>query len=166
MSLISKVTFALIVVIFPFPAAATDFTNLAAIDREVAQFTGAEIGAPGGARKPVDRRLQLPKCGQDLILDWHGSMSNTVKVICPDKGSWGIFVAIRAPQRTLPDAPLIKGGDLINIVVQSDRVSTSRVGEAMDNGAVGDWIRVRPQNGGDPLRGRIMRPGIVLIPAI
>lgn len=148
----------------PAAAIASDFTNLAAIDREIAQFTGAAIGTPGGAKQPVDRRLRLSRCSQHLSFDWYGSRGDTVKVECPDPGSWRIFVPVQRTAQVAADAPLIKRGDAVSIVAQGRGFSVSRTGEAMDNGTVNDWIRVRPAGGGEPLRGRIMRPGLVVIP--
>ena len=43
-------------------AAATSFADLAALDRQVALFTGAPVGAEGGATLPLDRRLRLRPC--------------------------------------------------------------------------------------------------------
>ena len=51
------------------PAAeARGFTDPALIDSAVAQFTGAAIGSPGGARVAADRRLQLATCGGSLAV--------------------------------------------------------------------------------------------------
>lgn len=145
-------------------ATASDFTNLAAIDRHIADFTGAPIGAPGGAKQQVDRRLRLARCSQHLTLDWYGRRQDSVRVACPDSGSWQIFVPVQRASLAEPDAPLIKRGDMVSIVAQGRGFSVSRTGEAMDNGTVNDWIRVRPTGGGDPLRGRIVRPGLIVIP--
>ena len=51
-------------------AAAAPFADLDAVDRQVAQFTGAEIGQPGGAMSGVDRRLRLNACASSLGLSW------------------------------------------------------------------------------------------------
>jgi flagellar basal body P-ring formation protein FlgA len=41
----------------------------------------------------------------------------------------------------------------------------AKPGEAMENGAVGDWIDVRTSRKGEALRARIERPGLAVIPA-
>ena len=38
------------------------YIDLAAIDNEIAAFTGKSIGQTGGAMMPVDRRLRLNGC--------------------------------------------------------------------------------------------------------
>ena len=44
------------------PALAQATADLDAVDRAVAQFTGAPLGQPGGAAMPTDRRLRLAPC--------------------------------------------------------------------------------------------------------
>ncbi|MFM6853141.1 MAG: hypothetical protein ACKOUM_03570, partial [Sphingopyxis sp.] len=45
------------------------FQNLDAIDALIATATGASIGEPGGATRPVDRRLQLAACPAVIEVD-------------------------------------------------------------------------------------------------
>lgn len=150
-------------------AGANGFTDPAAIDHAVAAFTGAATGTPGGARAPADRRLRLAACDGPLALAWHGSARNTVRVECPGPASWRIFVAIdntagmAAASRPAP--PAIKRGDALTIMVRGRGFSVQQSGEAMDSGAVGDWIFVRTARKAEPLRARIERPGLAVIPA-
>ena len=148
------------------PAAAQEqHVDLAAIDREVAAFTGAPAGALGGAKQPVDRRLRLARCLSPLTLSWHGNRRNTVRVECPDVGGWRIFVATSGGgQAEHQQAEIVKRGERVTVTVRGRGFAVSRAGEAMENGAAGEWIRVRPVDGSDPLRGRIVRPGLVEIP--
>ena len=53
-------------------AAAAGLADLDAIDRQVAAFTGAAVGQPGGAAAPVDRRLRLQTCTAPLAVNWNG----------------------------------------------------------------------------------------------
>ena len=143
------------------------YTNLAAIDRAVAAFTGAVIGLPGGASLPVDRRLRLTQCSAPFELSWRGGRHDTVVVQCPDPGSWHLFVPVHT-QAGQGGGNAVDRGDSVTIAVTGDGFSVSQPGEAMEAGAVGDWIRVRGVKDGspraDPMRARIVRPGEVEVP--
>jgi len=151
-------------------AAASPYADLDAIDRQVAQFTGAVIGQPGGAGAPVDRRLRLQPCKSPLALGWHGSRRDTVVVQCPDAGAWKLFVPVAAGAQNLAAAPAINRGDAVTIAVNGDGFSVSQPGEAMEEGAVGSWIKVRSVSvsrrygTADTMRAQIVRPGLVAIP--
>jgi flagella basal body P-ring formation protein FlgA len=143
-------------------------TDPGEIDRVVAQFTGAAIGATGGARQPADRRLRLAPCSQPLFASWHGQAQTTVSVECPDPGGWRIFVATLSPQTPASQEQAeraVKRGDPITVVVRGRGFSVQQAGEALDNGAIGDWIGVRTSRRGEPVRARIERPGLAIIPA-
>lgn len=150
------------------PASASGFTDPAAIDRAVADFTGAAIGTPGGARLPADRRLRLAACAGPLAVAWHTAAHTAVRVECPGPQTWRIFVAVDgggtggAAARA---APAIKRGDALTIVVRGRGFSVQQAGEAIDSGAIGDWIFVRTARKAEPLRARIERPGLAVIPA-
>ena len=146
-------------------AHAAGFTDLAAIDREVASFTGKSIGQSGGAQAPVDRRLRLAACQSPLMYSWHNARHDTVAVACPDPGSWHLYVPVRSID---PGVVAVARGESVSIAVVGEDFSIEQPGEAMDSGAIGDWIRVRgvksgsPQ--GEPIRARIARPGQVEVP--
>ncbi|GFM27752.1 MULTISPECIES: flagella basal body P-ring formation protein FlgA [unclassified Novosphingobium] len=151
-------------------SALAGFADLEAIDRQVAGFTGAPIGAVGGAMTGVDRRLRLQPCRSGLALSWRTTMHDSVVVQCGDANGWRIFVPVRqaAPVAAAPVANAVNRGDAVAISISGDGFSVSQPGEALDAGAVGDWIRVRPVTGtrtrAEPMRGRIERPGVVSIP--
>jgi flagella basal body P-ring formation protein FlgA len=141
------------------------FTDLTEIDREVSAFTGKSIGQNGGALTPVDRRLRLNACRSPLDIQWRTTRRDSVSVQCPDPGSWRIFVAVRAEEG---GKIIVMRGEAVSIAVVGDGFSVSQPGEAMDAGAVGDWIRVRGLKEGSPrgdaMRGRVVRPGEVEVP--
>lgn len=152
------------------PAAeARGFTDPAMIDSAVAQFTGAAIGAPGGARIAADRRLQLAACAGTLAVSWHTAARTAVQVECPGPTAWRIFVAISPAAGTAAApasaVPAVKRGDAITVMVRGRGFSVQQLGEAMQAGAVGDWIEVRTARKGEALRARIERPGLAVIPA-
>jgi flagella basal body P-ring formation protein FlgA len=137
----------------------------AAIDREVGAFTGQPIGAPGGAARPVDRRLRLVACSAPLALSWRGDARASILVECPDGGGWHIFVATSAPApgiaRQSPAAPVIERGQSVTVALTGDGFSVSQPAEALESGAVGAWIRVRTQAKTDPVQAQVVRPGLV-----
>lgn len=149
----------------PVQAQSSPFHDLVAIDRAVAAFTGGGIGEPGGATLPVDRRLRLATCRSPLSLEWQGSRQDTVLVQCPDAGGWRLFVAISGNARQAAAAPpAIARGEAVTITVAGEGFSVAQSGEAMDSGALGAWIRVRTSARATPIRARIERPGLVLVP--
>lgn len=147
--------------------------DLAAIDREVERFTGVPAGAEGGASLPVDRRLRLAPCRSPLALSWRTPRQETVLVECPDAGSWRIFVPVRRSLGPLGSgtgggpvaAPAVNRGDAVTIAVAGEGFAVSQPGEALDGGPVGAWIRVRTLSAkAQPMRARIVRPGLVEMP--
>lgn len=151
----------------PLPAVAAPLTDLAAIDRAVAAFTGQQIGVPGGAAQPVDRRLRLAACSAPLALSWYGNAQTSVLVRCPDAGGWRVFVPVsaeRAVPAVAPAAMAVMRGEGVTVTVAGDGFSVSQPGEALDAGAVGAWIRVKTAAKTDPLRARVVRPGLVELP--
>ena len=91
------------------------FADLDVIDRQVAAFTGAPVGAVGGAITPVDRRLRLQRCRNGLALSWRTTMHDSVVVQCGDANGWRIFVPVKqAPQVAAAQQPdAINRGDAV-----------------------------------------------------
>lgn len=152
-------------------AASAGYADLDSIDREVAGFTGADIGQTGGATSPVDRRLRLRPCGSPLALAWRTQNHESVIVQCGDPGSWRLFVPVKREAAgvggAMGGAPAINRGDAISIAVTGDGFTVAQPGEAMESGAVGAWIRVRPVNakpGDEPMRAQVVRPGLTALP--
>ncbi len=138
--------------------------DLAGIDQAVARFTGASTGQPGGALLPVDRRLKLSNCPQQLALEWHGNSEQTVLVRCPVAGGWRLFVPVDGGQQAAKAQPVVARGEAVAIAVEGRGFTLSRQGEALEAGAVGEWIRVRPVGGkSDAVRARVIQPGRVAI---
>ena len=144
------------------PATAAGFTDPAVIDHAVAQFTGVSVGGEGGARLPVDRRLKLSQCDAPLALEWYGRNRDSVLVRCPVAGGWRIYVPVVTAPVAAKAEPAVNRGDTVALVVQGRGFTLSRQGEALEGGAVGEWIRVRPVGEKtDPVRLRIVEPGKV-----
>ncbi len=58
---------------------------------------------------------------------------------------------------------LVKRGDEVEIVVRSGTIEIAIRGEALDNGFMGDTIRVKRIGGGKVLRGRVISEGKVVV---
>lgn len=149
-------------------AHAQSVTDLAGIDRAVEAFTGAPIGAPGGAAQPVDRRLHLTRCVAPPALSWYGSRRDTVLVRCPDPGSWRVFVPLAAGPAAQQSSPAVLRGESVTIALAGEGFTVAQAGEALEAGAVGAWIRVRSsqasgQSNSQAIRARIVRPGLVTV---
>ncbi len=154
-----------LIALLPLPALAAGLADPAAIDREIATFTGQPVGAPGGAARPVDRRLRLAACTAPLALSWHGEDHASVLVQCPDPGGWRLFAAMSAPTRQNAAAPpAIERGQAVTVAVTGENFAVSQTAEAMDSGPVGAWIRVRVGPRGDPVQAQVVRPGLVELP--
>jgi len=148
---------------------ARGFIDPAKIDRAVEEFTGAGIGEVGGARLPADRRLRLAECDVPLGVKWHGRAQTIVRVDCPDTAnasdSWRIFMATSSVKPAPDIAKVVARGDPITVLVRGPGFSVQQSAEAMEAGAIGDWIAVRTQQRADAIRARIERPGLAIIPA-
>jgi len=145
--------------------AAGAFADPAEIDRAVADFTGAPAATSGGARVPVDRRLRLAACAQPLAVSWHTPAQTNVVVQCPDGAGWRLFVSIRSAGTATSAAPVILRGDPVTISVPGAGFSVSQPGEALEAGSAGAWIKVRgPGVKAQPVRARVVRPGLVELP--
>jgi flagellar basal body P-ring formation protein FlgA len=136
----------------------------AAIDRDVAAFTGQPIGAPGGAARPVDRRLRLTACTAPLAMSWRGDARSSILVECPDVGSWHVYVAVAAGIRPGSAAPVIERGQQVTVAVTGDGFAVTQAAEALEPGAIGAWIRVRTGPKSDPVQAQVVRPGMVEVP--
>ncbi|MFO6446368.1 flagella basal body P-ring formation protein FlgA [Erythrobacter sp. NE805] len=150
----------------PAARASAPAATPALIDRAVAEFTGAAAGTPGGARGATDPRLQLAPCGGALAVSWQSTARSAVKVECPGPTSWRVFVALTPAQGSVAGAkpaPVVKRGEALTVQVRGRGFSVQQPGEALESGAVGDWIAVRTGAKSQGLRARIARPGLAII---
>jgi len=148
------------------PALAQTYVDLSEVDRAVASFTGAAIGAPGGAAQGADRRLRLTPCPQILTLAWYGQGRSAVEVRCPVAGGWKLYVPMATgggADRNLPaEQAAVVRGDAVTVRVSGDGFAVSQPGEALENGPIGAWIKVRGPTANAPvLRAKVLRPGVV-----
>jgi flagella basal body P-ring formation protein FlgA len=157
--------------IAPLLAAAAPVADLAEIDRAVAAFTQSPAGSPGGPVGAVDRRLRLNPCAAPLSLSWHTQRRESVVVQCPLPGGWRLFVPILSAGSGPAGLPAVERGDAVTIAIEGDGFSVSQGGEALEAGAVGQWIKVRGTGASaqrtspnQVMRAQVTRPGLVTVP--
>lgn len=150
-------------------AYAQPFENLDRLDSIVAMTVGANIGAPGGATAPVDRRLKLAACPQ--VPDVTGPVFGAAMVECKPLG-WRIRVPLNQAQpQTAQGRPaamqkqvVVKRGDPVQLVAGGSAFMVTRMMIADEDGAAGDMIRVREDKKSDPVMARVQETGIVRAP--
>ena len=137
--------------IAPFALAAAlplSFEDLGAIDARIAAI---------GSAAPVDRRLKLPRCPAPAEIAPLGG--NAIAVRCPSLG-WRILVPLVAsPQNT--SAPDVRKGDIVELYVDGAGFSVSTSATAVEDGRVGQAVRVRPSVGNAPVSVTVLGAGRV-----
>ena len=162
--------FALLVL--PLPALAQGFENLEMLDNRVAAALGANIGEPGGATTPIDRRLRLQACPQPVEIG--EPVAGALAVRCAPLG-WRIRVSItgspqarQAAANSSPAqvraAPVVRRGDQIELVAIASGFTVSTLAVAEQDGAPGDRIRVRTERRSAPVIGQVLEDGRVALP--
>lgn len=150
------------------PAHAAAFADLDMLDRQVAAFTGAAVGQPGGALLPLDRRLRLQPCVTGVALSWRSANRESVVIQCGDANGWRLFVPVRQSGTDAPAELAVRRGDAVAIAISGEGFTVSQPGEALQSGPVGAWVAVRPAAAGrsvaDTIQGQIVRPGLVAVP--
>jgi len=147
------------------PALAQGFADPAMIDQEVATFLGVSPADAGRAFIPVDRRLKLADCAAPLSIGWPGTRRDSVLVQCPQVGGWKLYVRTMvqsAAGQTAAVGPVIKRGDVVTVTVKARGFSVSQEGQALDAGAVGDWIRIKVGKDKE-MQAQVLRPGAAVM---
>jgi flagella basal body P-ring formation protein FlgA len=161
-----------LLLIAPVPALAQAFENLEMLDNRVAAALGANIGEPGGATTPIDRRLRLQACPQPVEIG--EPIASAVAVRCVPLG-WRIRVSIVASAGTRQVAsaaqvrqeraePVVRRGDQVELVAIAAGFTVSTLATADQDGAAGDRIRVRIERRSAPVIGQVLPDGRVALP--
>ena len=161
---------ALLSVFAAAPLSAQGFENLDRLDIRVAAALGANIGEPGGAAAPLDRRLRLAACPQPAEI---GEPARGAVTIRCQPLAWRIRVPLvaapQAPARVAAAAParaapVIRRGDQIELVAISPSFTVSTLAVAEQDGAPGERIRVRTERRTAPVIGLVLDDGRVALP--
>lgn len=153
------------------------FENLDRLDSIVAMSVGANIGEPGGAVAPVDRRLKLAACPQ--VPQMSGMMYGAAMIECKHLG-WRIRVPLNPGGQQQPMATMqptaygrmapvqkqvvVKKGDPVQLIAGGSAFMVTRMMIADEDGAPGDMIRVREDKKSDPVMARVQESGVVRAP--
>ena len=168
-----RVALPLAVLAVPLPALAQGFENLEMLDNRVAAALGANIGEPGAATTPIDRRLRLQACPQPVEVS--EPVAGALAVRCAPLG-WRIRVSLVASAGTRqmaaatsaqPQArpePVIRRGDQVELVAIAQGFTVSTLATADQDGAPGDRIRVRTERRNAPVIGQVLEDGRVALP--
>ncbi|UAK26052.1 flagella basal body P-ring formation protein FlgA [Sphingomonas nostoxanthinifaciens] len=151
------------------PAAAEPFQNIPALEARLIGALGAGIGETGGPMAQIDRRLKLAPCPTTVQID--PPVMGAIALRCP-AANWRIRVPLTrlggaATPATAGGAMLvpvkqemvIRRGDPIDLVAESDGFSVSVAGIAQEDGAAGNRIRVKADGKNAPIFAEVIEAG-------
>jgi hypothetical protein len=141
------------------------YTDLAALDADIATFVGAAHIA--GRADPVDRRLKLVRCGASPSIQLTSS-GRALEVACSQPVRWRVFVHLAGADAASPGpgqilAPVVRRQDNVVVAVRGPGFLVTNAGVAEEDGRTGARIRVRAGSTGARSRGSVGRDGNVLI---
>lgn len=131
-------------------APAPQFEDLAALDQIAAE-------AAGGATRPIDRRIRLARCAEPVIAD--PPALGAVALRCASRG-WRLRVVVVAAART---ENVVRRGDAVELAAGSDGFSVTTQAIALDDGGIGQPVRVKTSTGAAPVSARVTGAGAVSI---
>jgi flagellar basal body P-ring formation protein FlgA len=151
-----------IVLLVAFAAAraadAQSFEASTAIDQAVEASLGQAFGAQGGAAYRVDPRLRLTRCPSALAISTVGAAA--VEVRCPDIG-WRLRVPVLATIPATSLAVVIKRGDTVKILLTGAGFEIATSGIALEDGTIGNGMRVKSLTDGSVFRATVVESGFV-----
>jgi flagellar basal body P-ring formation protein FlgA len=150
-------------------AAAAPFQNLDALEARLVNALGAGVGEPGGPAAPIDRRLKLAPCPGSVQID--PPVMGAVALRCP-AANGRIRVPIARLGGTQSAAagmpmkadPVVRRGDPVDLVAETDGFSVSVQGIAQEDGAPGSRIRIKADGQKSPVFAEVIDAGRVRLP--
>ncbi len=150
------------------------FQSTEALDQLVERFAGAPIGAEGGARAAVDKRLKLAACDTPQ-LSWRSAAEDAVVIRCQGPQQWRVFVPVNALPKAAPTAAapapvaakpelVIRRGDPVMLEAGAAGFSITREGLAMADAAVGGRVLVKTDDKRPPVAAIALAPGRAKLP--
>lgn len=114
------------------------------LEQMLVKTLGAEIGAPGGPAAPIDRRMRLAPCPGHIQID--PPTMGAVAIRCTSLG-WRIRVpmlgssADRFTPRKKTQA-MVRRGDSLELIADGTAFRVSTSATALEDGDIGDRVRV------------------------
>ena len=110
--------------------------------------------------------MRLARCAQPLSLERYAQ--SAVRVTCQGAQGWRIYVPILAVRTVVaqPEAPIVSRRDLLRVEAGGEGFRVVRQGEALDEGHVGQTIRVKVDDGsrrGRTITALVTGPGRVRV---
>lgn len=150
------------------------FQSTEALDQLVERFAGAPIGAEGGARAAVDKRLKLAACDAPQ-LSWRSAAEDAVVIRCQGPQQWRVFVPVNALPKAAPTAAapapvaakpelVIRRGDPVMLEAGAPGFSITREGLAMADAAAGGRVLVKTDDKRPPVAAIALAPGRAKLP--
>ncbi len=150
------------------------FQSTETLDQLVERFAGAPIGAEGGARAAVDKRLKLAACDAPQ-LSWRSPAEDAVVIRCQGPQQWRVFVPVNALPKAAPTAAApapvaakvefaIRRGDPVMLEAGAAGFSITREGLAMGDAAVGGRVLVKTDDKRPPVAAIALAPGRAKLP--
>lgn len=150
------------------------FQSTETLDHLVERFAGAPIGAEGGARAAVDKRLKLAACDAPQ-LSWRSPAEDAVVIRCQGPQQWRVFVPVnalpKAASTAATPAPVaakaefaIRRGDPVMLEAGAAGFSITREGLAMGDAAVGGRVLVKTDDKRPPVAAIALAPGRAKLP--
>lgn len=132
-------------------AAPETLENLDALDQRVA--------AIAAHAQPVDKRLKLAACPQNPIIT--PPEGGIVVIRCPAIG-WRIRVTLSAQAAESGQREaLVRKGQMVEAISEGAGFSASTYMVALEDGAVGDAIRVKSPTSQTPMTAKVSARGVV-----
>lgn len=163
---------ALIALLAAPTAAAAPFQNIDALEARLVNALGAGIGEPGGPATQIDRRLKLATCPGSVQID--PPAMGAVALRCP-AANWKIrvpiarlagfqTVAMSAPAPAQKAEPVVRRGDPVDLIAETDGFSVSVTGIAQEDGAPGSRIRIKADGKNAPVFAEVIDAGRARLP--
>ncbi len=143
-------------------AGSSSLEDLTELDRRIS----AIVEPTGSKARPIDKRIRLARCPQVATIDYASETSLAVR--CQPLG-WRIRVNLMqlsqpahiSSGRPAPQAIVIRRGESVEFRAKGAGFSVTITAVAMENGRLGDHIRVKSPTSKTPVSARVAGKGLV-----
>lgn len=154
----------------PAAAATPAFQNIDALEARLINALGAGIGEPGGPATSIDRRLKLAACPATVQID--PPAMGAIALRCAPL-NWRIRVPIARLSGSqagmgggmgVRSEPVVRRGDPVDLVAETNGFSVSVSATAQEDGAPGSRIRVKADRQNSVIFAEVIDAGRVRLP--